>query len=213
MFGRYLRIQRGNRAAPARWPNRGTWKLPLPLQASLSSGASSDKSIGTTPVPMTTPTRSGFSCSVSRPLSATARAAAPTPNWVARPMILRNLRCSPGRNGATSKSGTSAAIRTGCPDASKLRMGPTPLRPLTQADQKGALPTPLGATTPSPVTTTLRMAAFASRSCWLRNLVEDGLRLFESVTVTVASQPGHNRNRAPGWARLLKTEHKKPPSG
>src|SRR5579884_2341042 len=36
-------------------------------------------------------------------------------------------------------------------------MGPTPLRPATQADQKASLPTPLGATTPSPVTTTLRM--------------------------------------------------------
>ena len=50
MFGRYLRIQRGNRAAPARWPKRGTWKLPLPLQASARRGASSGKSIGTTPV-------------------------------------------------------------------------------------------------------------------------------------------------------------------
>src|SRR5262245_39377441 len=153
---------------------------------------------------MTTPTRSGFSRSVSIPLSATAKRAAPTPNWVARPMILRNLRCSPGRNGATSKSGTSAAIRTGCPDASKLRMGPTPLRPLMQADQKGVLPTPLGATTPSPVTTTLRMASFVSRSRWRRSLAEDALKI-ESVTVTVASQPGHNRNRAPGWARLLET--------
>src|SRR3954451_18531752 len=57
-----------------------------------------------------------------------------------------------------SKSGTSAAILTGCADASKVRMGPTPLRPRTHADQKSSLPTPLGATTPNPVTTTLRMA-------------------------------------------------------
>src|SRR5262249_22799699 len=36
-------------------------------------------------------------------------------------------------------------------------MGRTPLRPSTQDDQNAALPTPLGATTPRPVTTTLRM--------------------------------------------------------
>src|SRR3954465_1509314 len=57
-----------------------------------------------------------------------------------------------------SKSGTSAATRTGCWDASNVRIGPTPLRPLTHAFQNASLPTPLGATTPSPVITTLRMA-------------------------------------------------------
>src|SRR3954465_15806522 len=57
-----------------------------------------------------------------------------------------------------SKSGTSAATRTGCWDASNVRIGPTPLRPLTHAFQNASLPKPLGATTPSPVTTTLRMA-------------------------------------------------------
>src|SRR5262245_61155109 len=36
-------------------------------------------------------------------------------------------------------------------------MGPTPLRPSTQADQNASLPMPLGLTTPSPVTTTLRI--------------------------------------------------------
>src|SRR5437660_54226 len=36
-------------------------------------------------------------------------------------------------------------------------MGPTPLWPLQHADQNASLPTPLGATTPIPVTTTLRM--------------------------------------------------------
>src|SRR3954469_15913390 len=61
-----------------------------------------------------------------------------------------------------SKSGTSAATRTGCCDASNARIGPTPLLPLTHAFQKGPLPTPLGATTPSPVITTLRIG-FAPR--------------------------------------------------
>src|SRR5262245_41179336 len=46
---------------------------------------------------------------------------------------------------------------TGCREASKLVMGPTPLVPFTHARQKASLPTPLGATTRSPVTTTLRM--------------------------------------------------------
>ncbi len=58
-----------------------------------------------------------------------------------------------------SKSGTSPATCTGSDDVSKLRIGPTPLLPLTQADQNASLPTPLGATTPTPVTTTLRMAS------------------------------------------------------
>src|SRR4051812_48811390 len=57
-----------------------------------------------------------------------------------------------------SKSGTSAAMPTGWEEASNVRIGPTPLRPSTQADQKASLPRPLGATTPNPVTTTLRMA-------------------------------------------------------
>src|SRR5262245_18172306 len=49
-------------------------------------------------------------------------------------------------------------MRTGCADASKLRIGPTPLLPLRHADQKASLPRPLGATTPRPLTTTLRKA-------------------------------------------------------
>ena len=56
-----------------------------------------------------------------------------------------------------SYSATSPATRTGSEDVSKQRIGPTPLLPLTQADQNASLPTPLGATTPTPVTTTLRM--------------------------------------------------------
>src|SRR6516165_5797085 len=63
-------------------------------------------------------------------------------------------------NGVTSKSLTSAAILTGCAVASKLRIGPTPLLPFKHADQKWSLPTPLGATMPRPVTTTLRIPAY-----------------------------------------------------
>src|SRR5262245_49022360 len=62
-------------------------------------------------------------------------------------------------NGCTSKSGTSAAILTGWLEASKLRIGPTPLRPFLHADQNASLPVPLGATTPRPVTTTLRIGS------------------------------------------------------
>ena len=53
-------------------------------------------------------------------------------------------------------------------EASKQRMGPTPLRPLTHAYQNASLPMPLGATTPTPVTQTLRMASLhrtQRRSC------------------------------------------------
>src|SRR5690242_15858536 len=57
-----------------------------------------------------------------------------------------------------SRSGTSPAICTGWLEASKQRIGPTPLWPLTQEDQKAALPMPLGATTPNPVIATRRMA-------------------------------------------------------
>src|ERR1019366_7295156 len=65
--------------------------------------------------------------------------------------------------GVTSKLFTSAAILTGCADASKLRIGPTPLMPFKQADQKASLPIPLGATTPRPVMTTLRISAYLFR--------------------------------------------------
>src|SRR5947209_784351 len=88
-----------------------------------------------------------------------ARPAAPTANRIARLMILRLLRWLGGRNAATLKSCTSAAICTGWPEASKLRIGPTPLLPLRHAVQNASLPIPFGATTPRPVTTTLRMPA------------------------------------------------------
>src|ERR1051325_4929009 len=83
--------------------------------------------------------------------------AAPTAKRMARDMTFRLLRWLGGTNGVTSNDDTSAAILTGCSDASKLRIGPTPLTPLRHADQNAALPMPLGATTPSPVTTTLRI--------------------------------------------------------
>src|SRR6476620_6355039 len=107
---------------------------------------------------MHTPTRVGSVHSGPMPLSRTAKPAAPTANLLDRLMILADLRCSDGRKGVTSKSLTSPAIWTGKFEASKLRIGPTPLAPSRQADQKASLPTPFGATTPTPVTTTLRMA-------------------------------------------------------
>src|SRR6266849_1636613 len=96
---------------------------------------------------------------------------------MARPMILRLLRCDGGVKGLTSKSATSAAIFTGWPEASKERMGPTPLLPFRQAFQNASLPTPLGATTPRPVTTTLRMAMLTSAEMGIsmRRLVVTGL--------------------------------------
>src|SRR5262245_9459012 len=109
---------------------------------------------------MTTPIRVGLRCSRFSPESLTAIPEAATPKRAARPMILRPLRCWLGIHGLISWSGTSAAILTGWPEASKVRIGPTPLVPLTQADQKASLPMPLGLTTPRPVTTTLRIDRF-----------------------------------------------------
>ena len=84
-----------------------------------------------------------------------------TAKRVQRLIDLMFFRWLAGRKGLTSSSGTSAAILTGCLEASKLRIGPTPLWPLRQAFQKASLPIPLGATTPSPVTTTLRIDGFS----------------------------------------------------
>src|SRR5262249_15258465 len=95
------------------------------------------------------------------PLARGASPAATTPKRAPRPIILRLLRWALGIKGVMSNSATSPATCTGSDDVSKLRIGPTPLRPLTQADQNASLPTPLGATTPTPVTTTLRMASLS----------------------------------------------------
>ena len=79
------------------------------------------------------------------------------PNRAARPITFTDLRNLSGMNGSGSKSCTSPATRIGWLDASNERIGPTPLCPSTHACQKASLPTPLGATTPTPVITTLRM--------------------------------------------------------
>src|SRR5262245_3811325 len=163
MLGRYFRIHSGNRADAPRLARRSAFSSPASLTASTMSGATSGRAIGTTPVPMTTPTRSGFSRDRSRPESRTAMPEAATPKRAARPMILMLLRCGGGTNGCRSKSGTSAPILTGCAEASKDEIGRTPLLPLTQADQKASLPMPLGATAPRPVMTTLRMTPASAR--------------------------------------------------
>src|SRR5207245_6442634 len=64
--------------------------------------------------------------------------------FVARLMILTDLRCSSGRNGVTSKSLTSAPILTGWRLASNDRIGPTPLTPSRHAVQNASLPTQIG---------------------------------------------------------------------
>ena len=87
MFGRYLRIQSGNRALAPFWLSRSTCKRPSSLHDSTRVGMISGRSIGTMPVPMTTPMRSGFSLASSSPLSRSARPAAPTANRVGRFMI------------------------------------------------------------------------------------------------------------------------------
>ncbi len=163
MFGKYFRIHKGKRAPAPFWPKRLVSSLPSLSQASMSAGVNSGRSTGTRPVPITTPIRVGSSLSRSSPESWSPRPAAPTAKRMARDMIFMLLRCLAGIKGATSKSCTSAAILTGCPVASKLRMGPTPLVPFKQADQKASLPTPLGATTPRPVMTTLRIPAIPHR--------------------------------------------------
>ncbi len=159
MFGRYLSSHSGNREFDPCRPRRSACSLPDSSQALATSEATSGRSMGIRPEPMTTPRRSGFSRDRSRPESRTASPAAATPKRAARPMIFRLLRWADGTYAAASNSGTSPATRTGCSEASKQRMGPMPLRPSTHADQKASLPMPFGATTPTPVTTTLRMAS------------------------------------------------------
>ena len=58
-----------------------------------------------------------------------------------------------------SKSLTSAATRTGKSLASNERIQSIPLRPATAASQVERASLPSGVTAPSPVTTTLRIAA------------------------------------------------------
>ena len=95
MLGRYFKIQRGNNA-PAPCLPKCSGLNPLPLHASASRGAMSGRSMGTRPVPMITPSRSGSIRLRSRPLSVIAMPEAATPNFAARPMILMLLRCSWG---------------------------------------------------------------------------------------------------------------------
>src|SRR5260221_302016 len=57
-------------------------------------------------------------------------------------MIFMLLRKAGGRKAVTSNSGTSAAMRTAWPEASKDRIGPTPLVPLRQADHNECLANP-----------------------------------------------------------------------
>src|SRR5262249_26822596 len=121
-------------------------------------------------------------------LSRTARLAAATPNRAARLMTLRFLRSNEGMNGVTSKSDTSPAMCTGKDDVSKQRMGPTPLRPSTQADQKASFPTPLGATTPTPETATLRMAALHRRRRPARSCCH---RIDSAICVVIVQRPRH----------------------
>ena len=103
MFGRCLSSHRGKSPPPSGCGRRvaSNWSS---WHARASIGASSPRSIGTTPVPITTPTRSGSSPLRFSPLSFTARAAAPSPNRAARPISFRFLRASAGSSGAGSKA-------------------------------------------------------------------------------------------------------------
>ena len=69
-----------------------------------------------------------------------------------------------GTTPAGSKSLTSAATRTGNPLASNERIQSMPLRPATAASQVDGASLPSGVTAPSPVTTTLRIAASLMRA-------------------------------------------------
>jgi hypothetical protein len=69
------------------------------------------------------------------------------------------------------KSGTSAAIFTGWEEASKVLIGPTPLTRSTQFFQYASLPMPFGATSPKPVTTSLRMIETPNENRWTSLLV------------------------------------------
>ena len=130
--------------------------------------ASSATSTGVIPVPMQTPKRSG---SIRPGLQPRVRPspgpAAPTANPTARLISLALFLCSP-RKGITSKFFTSPATLIDCPEVSMLSMSPTPDRPSTMASLKSRRPTPLGATTPIPVTTTRCIGYPRPSVDWLR---------------------------------------------
>src|SRR5512143_1417730 len=63
-----------------------------------------------------------------------------------------------------SKPLTSPAMRVAKPAVSKRVIGPMPERPASSASQVGAVPTPSGDTSPTPVTTTRRRSLLAMLS-------------------------------------------------
>ena len=64
-----------------------------------------------------------------------------------------------------SKPFTSAAKRAECCEASKSVMGAAPERPSRRPAQVSSVPMPSGDTSPTPVTTTLRVADTIRSSC------------------------------------------------
>ena len=108
------------------------------------------------PVLTTTPTRSrcsGVIAAKSMPLWATASLPAAIASWMKR-LIRRAILAS--MNALGSKSMTSAAIRTSCPEASKLWMSRVPVTPACRFAQYVGKSLPMGITAPRPVMTARR---------------------------------------------------------
>jgi len=105
-----------------------------------------------TPLATSAPMRSG-SLATSSLESSCAMIAAASAYW-AKGSMRRCVRLSMYSSGSNSR--TSAAMRTGSDDASKLRMRPMPDWPAMSRDQRRSMSQPSGDTTPMPVMTTRR---------------------------------------------------------
>lgn len=104
-----------------------------------------------TALPMDTPVRRGSSRSPT-PLSAIASRALTSANWAALSSRRTSFGLRPCSSGAKS---TSAATRERNAEASNCETVLVAVRPEVMNDQNSLVPTPPGATTPMPVTTTL----------------------------------------------------------
>ena len=112
------------------------------------------------PVLMTTATRSrssGVQAAKSSPERSTASVAAATPKWMNR-LIRRTIFRSIVSVG--SKSLTSAAIFTSCPEVSNVVIGPAPETPPRRFVQYVAESLPIGVTAPIAVTTARRAGSW-----------------------------------------------------
>ena len=110
---------------------------------------------GIIPLENSTPQRSRFSCSLSRPLSAIAWSAAIRASWVKRSIFLASRLPSKASMSSPFTSPASLHLKS---VVSNWVMGPMPHWPAFAAAQLSAAVLPSGFTVPRPVITTLRFS-------------------------------------------------------